>query len=394
MDDFEYPRLLQPPERSFFLFGPRGVGKSTWLKKNFKDAKSFNLLDSRQFLRFSKDPRILGDLVDDLPPGAWVWIDEIQKVPALLDEVHRLMEEKRIRFALSGSSARKLRRGGANLLAGRAITRQMEPFSFAELGRPFELKKALEFGLLPLVVLHPQDASDILNAYVHTYIKEEIREEGAVRKVEPFLRFLEVAGAMNGMQLNSSNIAREAQVSRSSVDNYFSVLVDTLVGHFLPAYRPRVKSREEAHPKFYWFDPGVARASAGLIQDPPDSLWLGRSLETLIFHELRVYNEISGKRRPIAYYRTKSGSEIDFVIETRKASSGQPKPAVVCLEIKHSKKWDRSWETPMRSLREENGVSVDKMVGIYLGSESLNRGDIEVLPYEVFLKRLYAGEVF
>src|SRR3989338_5951389 len=305
-------RILQKPDHSFFLFGPRSVGKSFWLRQYFTEDQIIDLLEHKTQLELSRDPSMLEARIGKKPQGTWVCIDEIQKIPALLDEVHRLMQKSRFSFALSGSSARKLKRGGANLLAGRAVTLNMEGFSYAELGERFGSKHVLEWGTLPIVVLNLEQAPNILSAYIHTYIKEEIKEEGVVRKVEPFLRFLEIAGIYNAQQINKDNIAREAKVPRSTVDIYFSILEDTLLGHFLPAFRPEVKVRERAHPKFYWFDPGVARGAANLLFDPPNDLWLGRSLETYLLHELRVYNHVSGKNRPLSFYCTPRQSEIDF----------------------------------------------------------------------------------
>ena len=183
-------RLLRCPDRSFFLFGPRGTGKSTWLRQVLPEAVRFDLLDTSLYLELSRDPHRLEALVGKRPSGSWVVLDEIQKIPSLLDEVHRLMETCRWRFALCGSSARKLRRGGANLLGGRAITLNMEGFSAIELGAAFDLEFSLNWGHLPFVQLERHNAADILEAYVNTYLKEEIREEGLVRNVPPFLRFL------------------------------------------------------------------------------------------------------------------------------------------------------------------------------------------------------------
>jgi predicted AAA+ superfamily ATPase len=387
-------RRLGLPSRSFFVFGPRGVGKSTWLRQVLPEGTPIiDLLRSDVFLDLSRDPALLEAMIGRRSSGSWACIDEVQKAPAILDEVHRLIEGRGLRFALSGSSARKLRRGGANLLAGRAITRTLGPFSFAELGARFHRDRAIELGSLPLVVLDPQNAIDTLSAYVHTYLKEEIREEGIVRKVDPFLRFLQVAGQMNGQQLNRENVARDAKVPRSSVDGYFSILEDTLLAHFLPAYRPQVKVREQAHPKFYWFDPGVARAAAGLLRDPMDSVWRGFALETLVFHELRTFNHISGKERPMAYYRTAAGSEIDFVIETRRRTQAAP-PRVVCVEVKAAPRWKREWEEPMRALARHERITVQRMFGVYLGAESLTFDAIDVFPLEEFLRRLFAGAIF
>ena len=386
-------RVLEPPDSSFFLFGPRGVGKSTWLAGALPDAVRFDLLDSRLYLELTRDPHRLEALVGRRPRGSWVIVDEIQKVPALLDEVHRLMESQRWRFALCGSSARKLRRGGVNLLGGRALTRHLEPFTRAELGSRYDIERAIAWGCLPSVCLCPEHAADRLSAYVETYLKEEIREEGLVRRIPPFVRFLGVAGQMNGQSVNGQNIARDAGVPRSSVDGYFAILQATLLGHFLPAYTPGLKVREATHPKFYWFDTGVARAAAGLLFDPLDGSWRGQGLETLIFHELRVFNEIHHRGRAIAYYRTAAGTEIDFVVETRKRSTSAP-AHVVCIEVKLSGKWDRKWERAMRDLAADPRIRVDRMFGVYLGERPYHFDGIDVLPAVRFLDKLHAGEVF
>ena len=387
------PRNLACPERSFFLFGPRGTGKSTWLRQVLAEAPRFDLLDAALYLELTRDPHRLEALVGPQPEHHWVVLDEIQKVPALLDEVHRLIEARRWRFALCGSSARKLCRGGANLLAGRALTLSFEGFTASELGDRFDLSSALEWGTLPFVALAETDAPDILAAYVNTYLKEEIREEGLVRQVPPFVRFLGVAGQLNGQVVNGHNIAREAAVPRATVDSYFAILTDTLIGHFLPAWRPGAKVREAAHPKFYWFDAGVARAAAGLLRDPADRVWLGTALETLIFHELRVHNEISRQHRSLAYYRTPAGVEVDFIIETRKRQSTQP-AHVVAIEVKLAEKWDRAWERPMRDLATQPGLKVDRAFGVYTGPRRYEYDDLTVLSAADFLRALHAGEVF
>ncbi|HNS53136.1 MAG TPA: DUF4143 domain-containing protein [Syntrophales bacterium] len=387
------PRLLQRPDRSFFLFGPRGSGKSTWLKQVLPDAFHLDLLDASLFLELSRDPHRLEALIGRRPAGAWVALDEVQKVPALLDEVHRLMETHRWRFALCGSSARKLRRGGANLLAGRALTLSMEGFSAAELGSAFDLGRALDWGLLPFVHNEPEAAPDVLAAYVNTYLKEELQAEGLIRNVPPFVRFLAVAGQINGQAVNAQNIAREAAVARSTVDTYFGILSDTLLGHRLPSWRPGLKVREAAQPKFYWFDPGVARAAAGLLRDPADRLWQGYALETLVYHELRVYNETSRKHRALSYYRTPAGVEIDFIIETAKRRPGSD-PRVVAIEVKRAERWDRAWEKPMLALAASTGVKVDRMIGVYCGTRAYRFGDVRVWPVADFVKALYGGDVF
>ena len=386
-------RLLKVPDRSFFLFGPRATGKSTWLHEVLPGARRMDLLDTRLALDLTREPHRLESHLGELEAGDWAILDEIQKIPALLDEVHRLMETRRLRFALCGSSARKLKRGGANLLAGRAILRHMEGFSAAELGKDFQLERMLEWGALPMVVRSPGHEAEILDSYVHTYIQEEIKAEGIVRQVPPFLRFLSIAGQLNGQRVNASNVSREAAVPRASVDAYFEILVDTLLGHFLPAWQPGLKVRERARPKFYWFDPGVARMAAGLGSDPVDRAWQGFALETLIFHELRVFNEVRAKRRPLSYYHTAAGVEIDFIIETRKRTSSA-KPAVVCVEVKSAERWDRSWDRAMRDLAASSRVQVDGLYGVYRGDRRYRFDDVQVLPVDDFLSALHAGHVY
>ena len=386
-------RLLEVPNRSFFLFGPRGVGKTTWLKHVLPEASFFDMLESSLYLELSQRPGDLEAMAGNLTEDSWVVIDEIQKIPGLLDEVHRLMETKRWRFALCGSSARKLRRGGVNLLGGRAVTRNLDAFSYGELGDGLDVEFSLQWGLLPLVQFDRANAADILNTYVNTYIKEEIKEEGIVRRLPPFLRFLNIAGLLNGQVVNGQNISREAGVPRSNVDVYFSILEDTLLGYFLPAYRPNVKVREQTHPKFFWFDSGVARAAAGFLFDPVDRSWKGTALENLIYHELRVHNLTRNRNRGIFFYRTGSGVEIDFVIETRKQQRSS-RAHVVCLEVKSAAKWDRKWERPMRSLKNLGRIHVDKMIGIYTGKRAYHFDGVDVLPVKDFLKRLHEGYVF
>ncbi len=384
IDSTHYRRLLQAPAMSFFLFGPRGIGKSSWLRTVLPSAQYFDLLNPSTELKLSRDPHLLEASIAPSSKKGWIVIDEIQKVPTLLSEVHRLMETTKHRFVLCGSSARKLRRGGADLLAGRAITVNMEALSFAEMGRHFHLQSILDWGTLPMVCRNLTTAANVLEAYVHTYIREEIKEEGIVRQVPPFLRFLSVAGLLNGQVVNASNIAREAALARSTVDQYFSILVDTLLGHFLPVYQPALKLRERAHPKFYWFDSGVARAASGLLRDPVDRLWKGWALETLLFHELRVFNETQEKHRPISYYKTVGGAEIDFVIETRKRRSSAP-PHVVCVEAKLAERWERSWDRPMRDLKLLPGIQVDRMIGVYTGTDRYHFDGVDILPVADFL---------
>lgn len=382
-----FQRSLQAPSKSFFLFGPRGVGKSTWLKHNFTKAKTYNLLDQRLFLRLSKDPGALKDELLVLPKKTWVVLDEIQKVPALLDVVHDMIEDRGLLFALSGSSARKLKRGGGNLLAGRAVTRALFPFTSHELGPNFNLKAALNWGLLPLVHNDQNSAKDTLMTYFQTYIREEVREEGLIRKIEPFLRFLEIAGILNGQQVNASGVARDAMISRSIVDQYFSILEDTLVGFLLPAYRPKAKVREQGHPKFYWFDPGVARSAAGMLENELEKGWLGHSLETLVLHEIRSFLAYHQLNFPVFYYRTKNGVEVDFLIELKRATLSKP-AEVVSIEVKLANKWDSRWSA-LQPLSEAPNVKILGSYGIYTGDQRLVSHGMEIYPFCEFVHDLY-----
>lgn len=390
----ELERHFDLPNRSFFLFGPRGVGKSHLLRRRLNTSVAFDLLDTRLQLELTRDPHQLEERIGTLPAGAWVWIDEVQRVPALLDEVHRLMELKRWKFALSGSSARKLRRQGANLLGGRASTRTLEALTWSELA-PLEprLKDLLEWGCLPMVALDRANARDILSSYVGTYVREEIREEGLVRKLDPFLRFLDVAGQINGSILNYEGVGRDAQVPRKSVESYFEILIDTLVGHRLPAYEPGAKVREVAKPKFYWFDPGVARAAARRLDEGLDELSRGTAMETLVYAQLRAWEHRKGTDRPIGYYRTGAGPEIDFIVELERKTMHR-KPRVVCLEVKSATRWDPKWERPMRELAASGAVRAETLIGVYAGEAKLERNGVRVLPYPHFVKALEAGELY
>jgi predicted AAA+ superfamily ATPase len=387
-----FTRLLSLSKESYFLFGPRGVGKSTLLKSVGKFQLVITLLKHDLYLKYLTHPSTLRDQVLALKKGSWVWIDEVQKVPDLLDEVHFLIEEG-YKFALSGSSARKLKKAGANLLAGRAITIYMDPLGFLEMKESWQVDDRVLWGNLPLVVNRSNIGKQTLRAYVNTYLKEEIQMEGHVRKLDPFIRFLAVAALMNAQIVNASSLAREAKVSRPSIEGYFSILVDTLIGCFVPAFQPRAKVKEVEHPKFYFFDSGVARATAGLLDESPDKDWLGYAFETMILHELRLRNHISDQEKKIMYYKVHSGREIDFVVETKKGSL-RSIPEVILIESKYSNTWKKDWESEIIELAASPKIKVKKAFGVYCGSEVLQRGLITVLPVKVFLSKLYSNEIF
>jgi predicted AAA+ superfamily ATPase len=311
----DYPRFLQPPRSHFFLFGPRGTGKSTWLRARFPDALWFDLLDPATERTLSARPETLREHVAAMRgPGAVV-IDEVQRAPRILTVVHQLIEEQKakLQFVLAGSSARGLERTGVDLLGGRALRLGMHPFLAAELGPHFELGKALQVGLVP-GVLGAHDPEKALRAYLGLYIREEVKAEGMVRNLDAFGRFVEAIGLSHGATMNLANVARDCQVSRSTVEGFVEVLEDLLLAFRLPVFRRRARRQLTAHPKFYWFDTGVSRASRPADPlDRPEEID-GAALEGLVAQHLRAWIQYSEADLRLFFWRTKSGTEVDFVV--------------------------------------------------------------------------------
>ena len=379
-----HTRSLTAPKRSFFLLGPRGTGKTTWIQQEFADATRYDLLQSSESLRFSRDPGLLGTECDALPAEAWIVLDEVQRVPALLDEVQRLMTRRRQRFVLSGSSARKLRRGGANLLAGRAEVRHLLPFTNQELGWRRPLAAALEHGMLPLAVETDRPRA-FLTSYVETYLREEVQAEALVRQIGSFARFLEVAARMNGRVVNVSGIARDAAVARPTVQDFFQILIDTLIGFWLPAFRKKKEVAQVAHPKFYLFDCGVARHLAAYGHLPVHPEERGLLFETYLLHELRAFLHYRELDYPVFYWRTPDGAEVDFVIET---ASG-----VMLLELKSGARWDRKAAAGIMRFREAHRGLTVSAFGVYDGERALVDDGLRVLPWRTFLRELWDGSL-
>lgn len=380
-----FARSLAVPSQAFFLFGPRGTGKSTWLKSAFPGALTINLLPPTTALRYQRDPELLRREVLATPRDRWIVVDEVQRVPMLLDEVHFLMEDHRYRrFVLTGSSARKVRSGAANLLAGRAVTRQFFPLTTAEMGYSAAPAQLLRYGALPLSVTAADGEAreDFLRAYVSTYLTEEIKAESLVRNLGSFSRFLEVSALAAGQRTNVSNIARDAAVSRETARGYFDVLVDTLIGSWLPAYRPRAKVKEVAQPKFYWFDPGVLHAAAGGFDQPLPADWNGVLLEHLVLHELRAHMHYAGVRGTLGYWATPSGSEVDFLWWRG--------DRLVAIEVKHAREYRPSHRKGIESLRQTTPAESHI---VYLGDKELKAGDTRVVPAQTFFRRLHAGDI-
>lgn len=382
-----FTRQLALPERSFLLLGPRGTGKTTWLRQRLPGAHWYNLLLDRELLRLMREPGTLRREIEALPRGAWVVVDEVQKLPSILNEIHDALATapRRWRFALTGSSARRLRRDNVNLLAGRVVTRRMLPLTGTELGGEPAADDLLRFGGLPLVRSERSHAArvDLLEAYVETYLTQEIRAEALVRSLESFTRFLEVAALANAQVTSVASLARDAAVARPTVQGYFEVLADTLIGAWLPAWRPRAKVKEASHPKFYLFDTGVVRALSRRLREPLEGAERGMLLETLVFHELRAQIAYSGCGGEISYYRTPSGTEVDFVWSRGKLCVG--------IEVKASPRWRPEYG---RALEDLHGAGfVTGCWGVYLGEAPLKDGPVRVLPLHAFLRELAAGRV-
>lgn len=381
-----FTRTLTRPSNAFFLFGPRGTGKSTWTRSRLPDALVVNLLTHENTVRYEHEPGLLRAQVRARRTSDWVVVDEVQRVPKLLDEVHYLMEEDGYkRFALTASSARKLRRGAANLLAGRAVLRRLYPLTSAETDYSVPVEQLLSFGALPTSVTAADDDAreDYLRAYATTYLAEEIKAEGLVRDLGSYSRFLEVAALTAGQRTNVSGLARDAGVSRETTRGYFDILVDTLIADWLPAYRPRAKAKETALPKLYWFDTGVLNAASRAFDQPPPADWNGILLEHLVLHEMRAYLDYGNVKGSLGYWATHGGTEVDFVW-WRGGS-------MVAIEVKSSTRFRHEYTNGLRAL--QGALPGVRGYVVYRGAEELLVDDVRVLPVETFLRRLHAGDV-
>src|SRR3990167_1870398 len=378
------PRQLKAPKKSFFLLGPRATGKSTWLRHTFENKLHIDLLRNDVYFSLLSSPSTLREKVLATPKQTWIIIDEIQRLPILLNDVHSLIEDDGYHFALSGSSARKLKRGQANLLAGRALVKHLYPLVYPEYNNRITLEEALQFGTLPSIITNPNTRIEQMEAYVGPYLREEIREEALARNAQAFGRFLEVAGLMNGQITNLSNLSRDAAVPRTTISTYFEVLVDTLLGNWLPAWLPRAKVKEVAHPKFYFFDCGVARAVQKKLHDKISNEERGILFETLIFNELNAYISYEGTGGELFYWRTTDGMEIDFIW---KRSTN-----IIAIEVKSSKSWKDEYNVGFKSLLSSK-IKPIACYGIYLGQDVLKKEFGLVLPWKDFLKKLFDGKI-
>jgi uncharacterized protein len=380
-----FTRELQKIETSAFLLGPRGTGKSTWIQQNYEDdCIVYDLLNTAELIRLSRDPSLIYQETAHLPPDAWVIVDEIQKVPALLNEVHRIIEQKKLRFILSGSSARKLRASGVNLLAGRALTYNMFPLVSKEVNFELDLEKRIAFGMLP-ISFSTANPKKYLQAYAETYLKEEIREEALTRNFGNFARFLEIAARQNGQLTNTAAISRDAEVARQTVQGYFDILIDTLVGYWLEPWKLKRTTKQVGHSKFYFFDSGVVRALSGRLPYPPTPEESGPLFECFIINELRAYVHYTERDYPLYFWRSQGGVEVDILLETT--------TSYVAIELKNGTRWDKRFNRGMHRLSEELGIEKVSCFGVFMGERQLTVDNVTIYPVMDFLKRLWGGEI-
>lgn len=380
-----FKRMLPVPQKSFFLFGPRGTGKSTWLKEVFNPQLTVNLLKTDDYLSYSANPSQLRHQVLALPQKSKIVIDEVQKIPALLNEVQYLLFESNhnYTFALTGSSARKLKGKDINLLAGRAATRNMFTLNSNELGKKFDLMSILSHGSLPQIYScdSRQEIIDYLLSYANTYLKEEIQQEALVRNLNSYHRFLRHMALMNGQVLNLQTISQESSVPRASLSNYLTILQDTLLGDVLEPLHLKAKVKEVSTPKFYFFDVGIVHALRNELKEK-SYLTDGSFLENFILNELKSYSHYTNQMWEFNYWGTPSNNEVDFVI-----SSGRKRWA---LEVKMSKNWKNEFNTGLKVLLAENKIT--RAIGIYNGDKKLKIDKLEIYPIEDFLELLYLGK--
>lgn len=366
------PALLR--SKSYFLFGPRLTGKTFLIRNTMQDVRVYDLLDTTIYLALSHNP---GRIAQELTPKERiVVIDEIQRLPILLNEVHRLIETHGIRFLLTGSSARKLRRGGVNLLGGRARTKYLHPLTYRELKSKFDLNRAIQRGLLPAIYFSDDPRAD-LQAYIGSYLQQEIVAEGLTRNIPAFSRFLKVAALCNGTIVNFTNVSNDAQVARTTVYEYFEILKDTLVIHELPSWRKSKKRKPIVSSKYYFFDVGVVAALQGrkISAGTPE---FGEAFETYLMHELTSCSEYFSAK-PLYYWRSTSGYEVDFIINDHTAVEVKAKENISFHDIRS-----------LQALAEEKKMK--RFLCVSLEPRIRKFGGVTVLPYREFLDALWAGE--
>ncbi len=376
--------LPQPGRESFFLWGPRQTGKTTLLKESYANEHWIDLLKSEQFRRYATNPEYLREELDaaGIGAGSQVVIDEVQKVPALLDEVHWLIENRGIQFALCGSSAVKLRRGAANLLGGRALRYQLHGLTAAELDVEFNLDQMLNRGYLPRAAVSPQ-AGRLLDSYVSDYLKEEVAAEGLVRNLPAFSSFLNAAALCDGEMVNFTNIAADCGVSNHTSKSHFEILVDTHLGRWLPAWRKRSKRRVVAAPKFYFSDVGVVNQLARRGRVLRGSEAYGKAFENWLFHELSAWVDYCAPACELAYWRTSGGIEVDFILDDMR----------LAIEAKCSAHIVPRHLRGLRSLVKDHRRVGSRAIVCLEPIARRTEDGIDILPADEFVRRLWNGEL-
>lgn len=371
--------LIGSEEESIFLWGARQTGKSTLLKKLFPEALWFDLLKSDVYLRYQRYPEQFREAILAQLPARIVIVDEIQKIPDLLDEVHWLIVNHGIRFVLSGSSPRKIIRSGANLLGGRALRYELYPLVYSEIPE-FDLIKALNNGLMPRHYLSA-NPKKLIEAYLGNYLRDEIIAEAKIRNVAAFSRFLEAAAFSNGEMVNYSNIASDCGVSSVTIREYFQILEDTLIGRFVPSFQKKPKRRVVLSPKFYYFDLGIANymLKRGKIEMGSESF--GSAFEHFIFQELYAHSRYSGLDYLISFWRTSSQIEVDFILGNHE----------VAIEVKGTDTIQARHLTGLKSFADE--YAVKKLIVVSNDPIERKIGDIQVMPWTLFLEKLWGGEI-
>jgi len=378
-------RIIKAPKQSFFLLGPRGSGKSTWLSATFPDAYVIDLLSEETYQRLLANPGQFADELRAVPSDRWVIVDEVQRLPNLLNEVHRFMEEKRQNFVLCGSSARKLKRAGVNLLAGRALHRSMHPFVPEEIGDGFNLKETLRNGSLP-IVWDSASKQETLSAFVQLYLKEEIQAEALVRNLPGFARFLPIAALFHGRNINVTNIAREAGVARTTVTGYLDILEETLLCFRLPAYEAKLRVRERKLPKWYWCDPGIVRAMKR-VTGPMAPEEEGALFEGLVAQMLRAYKDYRSLCDDIFYWSPSDRTtlEVDFILILGSS--------LIAVEVKSGKTFRNAWCKGLRVLEPLEGLQ--RRIVVYPRGPAMRTKDgIDVLPFKQFADELAADALW
>lgn len=371
-------------EQSFFLLGIRGVGKSTWVREALPGALRIDLLDEALFTDLLADTALFRQMLAQQQTGDWVVVDEVQRIPALLNEIHRLIEERGIKFALLGSSARKLKTAGTNLLAGRALNKAMHPLTPAELGDDFNLDEVLRYGAIPLIWTAP-DRREALSSYTQLYLREEIRAEALVRNLSGFVRFLPVAALMHAQTLNAAGIARDSGIARATVNGYLEILEDTLLTTRLPAFETKLRVRERRRPKFYWIDPGIVRALKRQL-GPVTAEERGALLEGWVFGLFRTHDEHQHLFDDIGYWAsTESRTEVDFVL-TRDG-------AHMAVEVKSANRYNTAMLKGLRSL--EGLPRLCRRILVYGGSRAFRTDDgIEIWPVNELCQALETDQLW